>query len=66
MMKTILVIIIGGFLLGGCNESSSKRYELVAVGETAYLLDTRTGQVWIKEPNYKIFWLITNNYLGHL
>jgi hypothetical protein len=58
MMKTILVIIFGGLLLGGCDQfSSSQRYELVYAGkiqklgysdEALYLLDTKTGKVWMK------------------
>ena len=70
-MKTILVIIVGGLLLGGCDQfSSSQRYELIYAGkiqklgysdEALYLLDTKTGKVWMK-VNME-FWGMTNNDL---
>lgn len=57
-----VVVLVAMVLLGGCNGApvSTGRYQLAtrAGEDTVYLLDTRTGRVWVKggsENNGSIF-----------
>jgi hypothetical protein len=46
MKKLILIVMV---LLAGCNDYGPRKYELIAVSGSVYLVDIRTGRVWEKD-----------------
>ena len=48
MRTTILFLMV---LLAGCDDYGARRYELTEGKDGAYLVDIRTGRVWVKNSD---------------